>query len=693
MSLFRVDIYNAAGDRVGLGPLTQIEKITQRRSLDKIGEVELTPMAIDAKTAECRAGRSYRVYHQSYGELGRFYHASGGLSAGTSPKMVIKAYDDLIELARKNVYFRRNFNYTPVDQVISSLAALAGWSATVDAGIGNTTVSYEGESVFEALDVLRDRWGQHFRRGGDRALEFGAFGADSGIKLVRAESAPRELGSNDEIAMVTSLEITEESDQVINRLIPVGAGAGTTQLTLEHVTAPISGYPVLSGVNGDGSAFYYIEDAASQAENGLIERPFERSDIRPLTNSTANLQNAANALYRAALAGLLKWIAPRTHYRVAVTKLNPARLEPGDKVRLVYRGVATYRGRPYKWVEVNELLWVMDIEETYSADGRQEVRLTVATAAERRTSDSDVLAQLMRDAKVFKTHVQPNLTHSPTGPYVKRMNTSHAAQFNVRLKDEVLAINRAILRFITEPLRSSVTASAAGSAHGHEVTIGSSGSHSHNVTIGSSGSHSHSVTIGSSGAHSHTVTIASSGGHYHYLIIKAYSSGGNVMYYTGAADYVRSGGSDAAVETTVENTGGHSHGAHSSSSDSHSHPATTTTSDSHSHPTTTSDGVAHSHPATATTEESEHTHQFIYGLFEDSVYPHSISVAINGVDRTGVLGGPFAPTNAGVDIEVDITEYLSRGQDNTVRFTCGSGQGEITCLVECLLTIQAIVVS
>ena len=61
------------------------------------------------------------------------------------------------------------------------------------------------------------------------------------------------------------------------------------------------------GTNDDGSSFYYIEDTTSQAAYGVIERVIERSDIRPLSNSLTNIQNAANVLYRAALTYLLKY--------------------------------------------------------------------------------------------------------------------------------------------------------------------------------------------------------------------------------------------------------------------------------------------------------------------------------------------------------------------------------------------------
>jgi hypothetical protein len=662
--MIRIDVLDAADNKTGEGPITSTGKVTIRRSLDKMGGCDFPVMAIDSKTAVIGAGRKYRIFHVDFGLLGTFRHASQSLAAGSDkPALSVKTDDRLIELVQKNGYFRRNFNHIAVDSVVSSLlSVVSGWSVgSVETGIGNTTVSYEGESIFEALDVLRDRWGVHFRLGGsstgsDRTLDFGSFGDDSGIRLIRPESVPREMASNADVALITGLEIVEESEAIINRLIPVGAGAGTTQLTLQYANSTHPSYPVLTGTNADGSAFYYIQDATSQADYGLVERPFERSDIRPLTNSTANLQNAANALYRAALAALLKWKDPRTYYSVAVTKLDPRRLRPGDKVRVVFRGVAQYQGRPYKWVDVDELLWVLDIEESYSADGKQSVKLEVATSGDRRTSDGDILAKLTRDVSVFKTHVQPNLTHSPTGPYVKRMDASRPATFNVRLKEEVLAINRAMLRFQTSPLRSSVQSVASG---GGSTQTSSSGG---GTTATSSNGGGSTESSDSGGSHSHSIRLY---GGYRTYSTKVHFDYDNHEFHL---PDVGSGSDDAATST--------SNGSHSHDVDipDHSHQVTIP---NHTHQVTI--------PA--------HGHGMSYGLYEDTVYPQSIRVTINGTDRTAALGGPWATGGAAVDIETDITTYLARGQDNTVRFSCSGGRGEITCLVECLLTVQAIVVS
>ena len=87
----------------------------------------------------------------------------------------------------------------------------------------------------------------------------------------------------------------------------------------------------------------------------------------------------------------------------------------------------------------------------------------------------------------------------------------------------------------------------------------------------------------------------------------------------------------------------------------------------------------------------------VYGIYQDTLYPTTISVYINGTDRTTALGGPWASGGASVDVELEITDYLAQAtgglrQNHTVQFRCSSGQGEIEAEIDMLVSIQAIAV-
>ena len=49
---------------------------------------------------------------------------------------------------------------------------------------------------------------------------------------------------------------------------------------------------------------------------------------------------------------------------------------------------------------------------------------------------------------------------------------------------------------------------------------------------------------------------------------------------------------------------------------------------------------------------------YAFEVRESTNYPQGISIYIDGVDRTTALGGPWAPSNAAVDVTLDISDYI-----------------------------------
>ena len=83
----------------------------------------------------------------------------------------------------------------------------------------------------------------------------------------------------------------------------------------------------------------------------------------------------------------------------------------------------------------------------------------------------------------------------------------------------------------------------------------------------------------------------------------------------------------------------------------------------------------------------------VYGIYEDTTYPQTISITVDG---TAVTGGPWAPTNAEEEEEIDITSLLTTGtlrMNHQIVFSCTTGQGEIEFECDMLVSIQAIQVS
>src|SRR5690606_9935958 len=148
-------------------------------------------------------------------------------------------------------------------------------------------------------------------------LEFGPFGELSDIVLEDAKGQVQYSAQlNDKIAYIVNAEIVEESDDIFNRIIPLGAGQGVSQLTIEQAT--LGTYPKLTGTNPDGSNYYYIEDIDSILAYGVKERILSFPNINPLTNSEINVINAANALKLTAEAYLQKHLVPRKEYALEI---------------------------------------------------------------------------------------------------------------------------------------------------------------------------------------------------------------------------------------------------------------------------------------------------------------------------------------------------------------------------------------
>jgi uncharacterized membrane protein YgcG len=665
----RIDIETASGDPVGGGPLATVESLTRTQEIDRVGGITFTVPATDPRTQYLQPGRHYKVYHKTLGYLGEFIHRSSSVVPGEHPAMQVQADDQLRELMAVSCLFNREYSYQYLGSIVSDLLTLVtGWGDGDIEDVGYTSVDFQGESVLNAIVELAEAGGAHFRLGSSsQTLDFGEFGDESGIRCMGVEVVSPEI-DDDTIAIITELEVLEEGSAIVNRLIPLGSGAGETQLTLEWSSLlglpPRPGeYDIDTGTNPDGSSYYYIEDTTSQTEYGLFTAVWVRNDIRALSNSDGDLENAADALYEVAKAALNRMKDPITTYRLSVSKLT-GDLRPGQTVRVFYNGVATHGGSAYRYVAINEDMMVLSIRDQLSNDGKVTHQLEVSSSGHRPTNDGNVVSRMHRDLQVIKAHVQPSISYNKVGPYERDIADGTDVEVDVRIGDEVLLLNHAILRFATKPLRSrSMTVQSGG---GSTESSESGGGGTPTSASGGGG------TSGSSGNHSHVM----------FTYISDAPPAGTARQYQCLS------GLGGFIYLEIESDLAQSLFTSGMSADhSHSIPA-------HTHDVTI---PAHTHDVTI----PAHTHDVEYGIFDDTHYPQNISLAINGTDVTSVLGGPWALTDAAVEVEVDIAEYLrdaSGGlrQTHTLTFSVTGGtdnQGSIDVQVDMLVTIQAIAVT
>jgi hypothetical protein len=120
----------------------------------------------------------------------------------------------------------------------------------------------------------------------------------------------------DGIALITSFEEVSDAADLLSRVIPRGAGNGGAVLTLAAVTdsAPV-GYTLNAAQN-------YVKRDSSETTYGRIERVLDFKNIGPISNTTADIQAAANMLLQASVEHLRKYGVPQKFYRVGLAKVG-----------------------------------------------------------------------------------------------------------------------------------------------------------------------------------------------------------------------------------------------------------------------------------------------------------------------------------------------------------------------------------
>lgn len=630
VSPFRIDIIYQ-GESVGTP--TTVLSLNDTVHLDQIGSLNFTIPTIDELTQYLVSGTYFEIYDEVDGYLGRYLFKSKSITdiAGISITTV-ECYDILKELTFETVGFNRSYESEPVADVLDDLISLyPGWTVLVENGLNDTTIDYQGESIYRAIDEQRDRNSAHFRLSGLRQLEFGYFGEVSEVAFanLRGQHIP-DFENNPYITPITDITINYESDDIYNKLIPLGFGQGVSQLTIE--TATLGDYDIETGTNQDGSLYYYIQDTTSSDLYGTRTRILSLPNIRPLDNNTQNVINAANALKLTAESYLTRHLEPVTEYSLNVKALRKP-LEVGSLVQVTYKGLANNR----KYIDIDTYLYVMDVTRNRSVAGNRDFSITVSTVDLRRTTDSDVIIDVVRDLRNLNVKIPATLAYSVVGTYVKRIrgDTVEADRINpvfkVRVKEEVLYLNRAILRFETSPLKSSVRTTAANSAQ----------------------------TSSSDGEHRHMM-----GAWFGNNIPNTYVNSQN---YTVATD---GGGAGTKVISTWDASGA-------------------TTTDIY----TFEAAAPHSHTIPS------HNHNLEYDVFENDVFPQNLKILIDSIDYTNTLltqveDSSFAPTNDTYEYELDITNILINNglkQNHTIEFYSENEcSGEIEFEVNMLVTIQPI---
>lgn len=456
-SPFTIVLMDSNENVIGASPITDVLTIEETQSLDRIGELTLTVPAGNAIASLVDEGSLLDVYDEKDGYLGRWYFFDDEISdTGNQAIQKIKCFSQIIELNRQTVAFRRNYQFNPIQQVIEELATVASWRAECESGIGNTTVSYEGDSVLAAIDEIRDRFKAHYRLqvGSRRVLEFGLFGQNRGYRATNLAGQMQTVyAAHANVAIAETLTRRRNGEAIANRIIALGAGDGIAQLTMEGATA--GEYELLAGANKDSSLYYYIEDTDSIARHGLRTKVLTLPNIRPLSPVTAATKlNAANSLKKAAEAYLRTHVSGVREYDLQTRNLS-YQVAVGDKLWVVYRAAR----ENVVYLDVNEEFYVMDIRRSRSASGDRHEQVTLSSTGERRTTDQDVMAETIKTVEAGKKNVKVQTFTSrevqkdTTAAYGPNLSTNpdKPAKFSILITDKYIDLTSVYLVFRATP--------------------------------------------------------------------------------------------------------------------------------------------------------------------------------------------------------------------------------------------------
>lgn len=277
-----------------------------------------------------------------------------------------------------------------------------------------------------------------------------------------------------DMIIVTDCQITMETDKVVNRAIVLGAGDGLNQFTMERTYLGYPGhkppastysYVVQRGLNPDGETYYYyLEDSASIGNYGLFEDVLALPSIRPLTNSETSQLLASDALYYVGAAYLTTNKAPATIYTIQVKGLPPS-ARPGDVIFFRYVGQASYTDDTgtdtYRYIDVSAAAVIMDITETFNANGSIDAQLTISTNGERGVTETDVIIGTQQSINAVKVSVQPYPCRDSITAR-QELAPNFPMEFIVPVENEVLNVLKATITLVTKPFRSVINPDLSG---------------------------------------------------------------------------------------------------------------------------------------------------------------------------------------------------------------------------------------
>lgn len=442
------DVYDAAGTKLSDGPVL-LMNASYSRVLDGSGSFSIAaPLTDDYAVQQLQSQR--RVY--IYTDAPELRLIGAGIITRLSKKMGAGGWslacdgpDLMYELKTVNTLLNKQFNQEYAVDAIDQLVGLKeGWRVEAEPDTTAITARFDGSSALKAMQAICEQTGLHFRYFNNRVVQTGNFAANAGVTLINPDSSEAD---SEHTAIIDSLDVMEESEDIVNWIVPMGSGEGEAALSLQYVF----GTPVLSTYSEtiNGVVTWYMRDDASIALYGERQKVV-KFDVSPLDNTVQSKARASNQLHAAAQEYLDKNSMPQITYRVVVRNLQKGVL-PGDQVRLLYFGpIRRDDGTVIPDERIDTMLYVIKIEERHSTDDTTWT-FEVSNIDRKLPTETDIVLNNIEKADVM--NVKPALTPS-VFTYAMSDVCSHikAASFYLQIDSSITKIIQVRLRILTAPI-------------------------------------------------------------------------------------------------------------------------------------------------------------------------------------------------------------------------------------------------
>jgi len=512
------DIYDASGNKLGDGQLDHIVSCAVKRRLDGSGSFEMElPLTDPRAVTLCQNERRVRLYlhdGRDTREMGRGVIRRRELSPSEAQKTLnISGPDDMVELKFPSIGRGLIYDNDSMSTIVNGIVGLAsGWTADVDAGLGNYSTRIDGGTPLSALIKLAEQNGLHIRPAlTSKTLEFGAFGDSLGIRAYGEMSNVEAVQSNDNILVVDRLTVVSESSEIVNWMELRGGGEGDTAIDLAGLSSTRGtgfgdAYDIQSTTK-NGETIYYIADSSSIASYGQIEATVVYKNLVPVSNNAADLLACRNAIFDAGVADLQRSKDPRSTYRLTLKKPRQT-IRPGDKIRVVYQGVVELES-PYDdnpkltYVEVDDEFWILTVEERVASNSIT-LSLEVSTVDQHQQDENDIIVGAIEQQEIRSVAIQPypNMWTYTIIRQISAEDTGYTAEIPIYISNAVLSLQRCVIRVKSRPFRSN----AKSEAHRHLMMLNT------NSTIDRSMNRLMTVALDGDALGTDTIAIHANGG-------------------------------------------------------------------------------------------------------------------------------------------------------------------------------------